>query len=111
MPGIGHNHPVVTIESLSTSDKAKIKKAMSEMNDSYTRVASEQQLQKDILEEIQDSVGLEKKLIRKIARAYYKADFDDEVAANDEFAEMYTGILKSPVNLANNNSTVEETNE
>jgi len=102
MSMIGHNQPVMNVEALSAVDKEKVKKALSEMNDSMTRVSSERSLQKEIVDEVFDSVGLDKKMMRRMARVYFKANFNDEVEANNQFEDFYKGIVQAKQDTSNN---------
>jgi len=95
MSNIGHNHPTVTINSLSASDRDKVKKAISEMNDSMTRAMAERSLQKEIVDKLFDDIGVDKKIIKRMAKAYFRADFNEEVEGNNQFEEFYNVILKS----------------
>tara|TARA_R110000772_G_scaffold99174_3_gene198935 strand:- start:42407 stop:42718 length:312 start_codon:yes stop_codon:yes gene_type:complete len=102
MSMIGHNQPVMNVEALSPVDKERVKKALSEMNDSMTRASSERTLQKEIIDEVFDSVGLDKKMMRRMARVFFKANFNDEVEANNQFEDFYKGIVQAKQDTANN---------
>lgn len=79
---------------LTTEDKAKLRKAILEINDSLTRVAAERDLQKEIINNTSENLGIEKKIIRRMAKVYYKANFPTEVEENHAFEEMYDGVLR-----------------
>lgn len=92
--GIGHNQPVfVSINSLSAEDKKKIKGVIMELNDSMTRMAAERDLQKEAVTNINDALGVDKKLIKRMAKAYYKANYNEEVEENNTFEEFYDTIV------------------
>jgi hypothetical protein len=94
MIGIGHNRPKTTsVTSLSESDKKRVKGAIKEMNDSMTRAAAEKEHQKNTINDICDSLNLDKKLIRKVSKVYFKANFKDEVESHEEFEEFYDNLL------------------
>lgn len=97
MAGIGHNKPFVSINSLTDQDKKKLKNAIMELNDSMTRVAAERDLQKETINTIFDELGVDKKLVRRMAKAYYKANFNEEVEENNNFQEMYDNIISKTV--------------
>ncbi len=94
--GIGHNSQakVSNVNSLSSTDKTKLRNAVQELNDSMTRVAAERELQKEIINKIAEEVGLDKKLVRRLGKAYFKANFNEEVEGNNAFEEFYEGVLK-----------------
>jgi DNA-directed RNA polymerase subunit N (RpoN/RPB10) len=97
MAGIGHNNPHVNISSLNDVERKRLKKAIMEMNDSMTRVAAERELQKETINTLFDELGVDKKLVRRMAKAYYKANFGDEVEENRAFEESYDLIIKNTV--------------
>ena len=93
--GIGHNQPVfVSSNSLSAEDKKKIKGVIMELNDSMTRAAAERDLQKEAINNINDALGVDKKLIRRMAKVYYKANYNEEVEKNNTFEEFYDTIVR-----------------
>jgi hypothetical protein len=92
--GIGHNQPVfVSINSLSAEDKKKIKGVIMELNDSMTRMSAERDLQKEAVNNINDALGVDKKLIKRMAKVYYKANYNEEVEENNTFEEFYDTIV------------------
>jgi hypothetical protein len=91
---IGHNKPHVSLNSLSAEDRKKIKGAIMELNDSMTRIAAERDLQKEAVNNLYDSLGVDKKLIKRMAKAYYKANFNEEIEENNTFEDFYSFIVK-----------------
>jgi len=97
MAGIGHNQSTVSLNGLSQQDRLKLKNSILELNDSMTRVAAERDLQKETINNIFDTIGFDKKLLRKMAKVYYTANFNEEVENNKQFEEFYSEIVKSTV--------------
>ena len=64
-----------------------------ELNDSMTRMAAERDLQKEAVNNINDALGVDKKLIKRMAKAYYKANYNEEVEENNTFEEFYDTIV------------------
>jgi hypothetical protein len=93
MSMIGHNKLFVSVNSLSQNDKDKLKGVIKELNDSMTRVAAEKELQNESITKVCDDLGLDKKLIRRMAKTYFKANFNDEVEENNKFEDFYTVIM------------------
>lgn len=94
MAGIGHNQKnYVSVNSLSQTDKDKLKGVIKELNDSMTRVAAEKEFQKEAITKVCEELGLDKKLIRRMAKTYFKANFNDEVEENNTFEDFYTTIM------------------
>ena len=93
MSMVGHNRNFVSVNSLSDNDRKKLKGAIQELNDSMTRVAAEKELQKEIITKICDDLGLDKKLVRKMGKTYFKANFNSEVEEQKTFEEFYDIII------------------
>jgi neutral trehalase len=94
MSTIGHNKPHVSVNSLSQQDKQKLKNAIDSLNDSMTRAAAERDHQKTVVNDISTELGLDKKLVRRMAKVYFKSNFNEEVEENKSFEEMYSVVVK-----------------
>ena len=75
------------------TDKKKIKDALFEISNSMTRMDAEKEMIKDIINDLSENFELPKKTVRKIAKAYHKQNFNQAVADNEEFQELYESIL------------------
>lgn len=94
MAGIGHNQNHVSINSLSAEDKKQLKEAVQQLNDSMTRMAAERDFQKETINNVFDKVGVDKKLVRRMAKVYFKANYSQEQEENRAFEEFYDGVMK-----------------
>jgi flagellar biosynthesis GTPase FlhF len=94
MSMIGHNSPTMNIEALTAEDKKVLRKAIIELNDSMTRAGAERDLQKEIIAETNGKLGVDKRLIRRMAKAYFKANFNDEVEENNTFETFYDEVMR-----------------
>lgn len=90
-----HNQQTRSVSSLTPEEKDKLRRLISELNDSMTRIASERQLIKDAIDGFHDQVAVDKKLVRKLAKVYYNANFDDEIDENQTFESLYTTLFPS----------------
>lgn len=99
MAGIGHNQQQRSVQGLNEGERKQLRKAIMEMNDSMTRVGAERELQKETTNEICGQLGLDKKLFKRMARAYFKANFRDEVQENTDFEEFYTAVMEKTVDV------------
>ena len=97
MSMIGHNQQQRSVQGLTDEDRKVLRKAVMEMNDSMTRVGAERELQKETTNEVCDKLGIDKKLFRRMSRAYFRANFKDEVQQNTDFEEFYTKIGRAHV--------------
>jgi DNA-directed RNA polymerase subunit N (RpoN/RPB10) len=91
---IGHNQQQRSVQGLTEEDRKILRKAVMEMNDSMTRVGAERELQKETTNEVADKLGIDKKLFRRMSRAYFKANFKEEVQENTDFEEFYTTVME-----------------
>jgi len=94
MAGMGHNKPFVSPNSLSNEDKKKLKNVIYALNDSMTRVSAERDLQKEAINEIFDELGIDKKIVRKMAKAYFMANYNNMVEEEKNFQDFYDSIIK-----------------
>lgn len=97
MSMIGHNQQQRSVQGLTEEDRKRMRKAVMEMNDSMTRVVAERELQKETTNDICNNLGIDKKLFKRMSRAYFKANFKDEVQENTDFEEFYTTVMEGTV--------------
>lgn len=94
MSMLGHNQKnFVSVNSLSENDRKKLKGAIQEINDSMTRAAAEKELQKETITKICEELGLDRKIVRKMGKTYFKANFNTEVEEQKTFEEFYDIII------------------
>lgn len=89
-PVIGHNKKIMNANSLTAEQRKQLKNAVVELNDSMTRTAAERDLQKETINDISEKLGLDKKLVRRMAKVYFKANYNDEIEEHNTFEEFYT---------------------
>jgi len=75
-------------------DKAKVLGCLQEISNSLTRIEAERDLIKEILQKMQDECEIPKKLARKLARVYHKRNYEEEVAEQNDFVEVYESVAK-----------------
>jgi DNA-directed RNA polymerase subunit N (RpoN/RPB10) len=92
--GIGHNNPFVSVESLTDEEKKKLRGAIMELNNSMTRVAAERDLQKQTIDEIFDQLGVEKKMVRRMSKVYFKSNIREELEENENFEKYYRDVIE-----------------
>lgn len=73
-------------------DRKRIKDALQEISDSYTRIEGERDAIKDVINFINEEFDLPKKYISKMARVFHKQTFDKEVGEAEDFAALYETI-------------------
>jgi hypothetical protein len=78
----------------SKLDKAKVLGCLQEISNSLTRAEAERDFIKEVLQRMQDEFELPKKLSRKLAKTYHKRNFDEEVAQQNDFVDVYETVAK-----------------
>jgi hypothetical protein len=73
--------------------KKKVLDALIEISASYFRAQSERDFVKEAIKNIAEETQLPKKILVKMARAYHKQNFKEEVATADEFETLYEEIV------------------
>jgi|688.fasta_scaffold666373_4 hypothetical protein len=77
------------------ADKKRVKDALFEISGSYARIEGERDLIKTVVKDLADEYELSKKQVNKIARAYHKQNYNQQVAESEEFQELYESLLES----------------
>lgn len=96
MTVVGHNSKAfVSVNSLSKTDKKRLKKVIQDLNDSLTRVSSEKEYQKEAIASVAEDLGLNKKLVKRMATVYFKSNFKDEIETQKEFEEFYEMVINT----------------
>jgi hypothetical protein len=72
--------------------KQTLLNALKEMSDSMTRVEGEKNLQKEIIEDVSDSVEVPKKYIRKMANIYHKQNLTEVKTEMDDVEALYEAV-------------------
>lgn len=93
MSNIGHNRKSRNINTLTSAEKDRLKGVIKELNDSMTRVTAEKDLQKEIVTDAAEKLGIDKKLIRRLGKTFYKATYDLEIEEHKEFEDFYAILL------------------
>ena len=75
-------------------DKAKVLGCLNEISNSLTRIEAERDLIKEVLQRMQDECELPKKLSRKLAKVYHRRNYEEEVAEQNDFVEIYENVAK-----------------
>lgn len=75
------------------TDQVKIKKMLSEISDSFTRIEAERDLIKETIEALSDDFDIDKKILRKMARIYHKQNYSTVEAEQEELALLYESVV------------------
>lgn len=75
------------------ADQNKIKNAVREMEDSMTRIAAEKDLQKEIINRINEETGYAKPALRKLATMKYKLTRNKVESEAETLVETYDRLF------------------
>jgi len=76
----------------SEEDRKKIRGAMEEISNSYTRVEAERDFVKDAINALADEVDIPKNILRKMARIYHKQNMQDVVSEVEDIEALMESI-------------------
>ena len=80
---------------LLDEDKKQIRGAVIEASNSLLRIDAEKDLIKNIIDGLYDTYKIPKKTLSKIVKVYHKQNFNEEVALNEEFEDLYQTVTTS----------------
>lgn len=89
-----NTNQIVSVDQLSNEAKAQIKSTVLALNDSMLRISAEQELIKTALDDLNEELGIDKRLVRKMAKVYFKNNYNAEKDASATFEEFYDEVLK-----------------
>lgn len=89
------NHPETNvIIPSSPADRQKIKLMITEMTHCMQRIADERSALKDITDEVSKQFNIPKKHVTKLAKTWFKRDFANVRAEQEDFETLYETILE-----------------
>lgn len=71
-----------------------LKDSIKNLSDIYTMMDAQKDAAKEVINNVFEELSIPKSLVRKIAKAYYKANFDSVVSENEEFETLYNEAVK-----------------
>jgi hypothetical protein len=85
----------VSVNQISNpADREKLLKVIREVSDSMARAQGEQEYIREAIADISKELQLPKKIVTKMAKVYFKQNYDEEVAVQDQFETLYETIVK-----------------
>ena len=76
----------------SDADKQRMKGAMDEISNAYTRIEAERDFIKEAVIALEDDVGIPKKYLSKMARIYHKNNVNEVVAEIEDIEALLETI-------------------
>jgi hypothetical protein len=85
--------PITTIVPSNPADRKAILDAVKEGDNCLTRIDSERDQLKAIIEDIVEKYELPKAQISRLISSYHKSNFDVITQESDDFVQLYEAIL------------------
>ena len=82
------------IQKYTPSQLKEIKGKFDELSNSMTRISSEKDLMKDIINDLKECYELPPKVARKLARIYHKRNLAEVRAENADLEETYETVFE-----------------
>ena len=74
------------------ADIEKIRGALQEIADAFTRMTAERELVKDIKAMLKEDFELPPKFITKLAKTYFNQDFEAQQVESEDFEELWFAV-------------------
>ena len=74
------------------ADIKKIRDALQEIADAFTRMTAERELVKDIKAMLKEDFELPPKFITKLAKTYFNQDFEAQQVESEDFEELWFAV-------------------
>lgn len=76
----------------SDEDRKRIRGAMEEISNSYTRTEAERDFVKEAINELSEEVDIPKNILRKMARIFHKQNITDVVSEVEDIEALMESI-------------------
>lgn len=77
---------------MTEADKKLFKAALDVLSEHMTNIENERDMIKGAIDDLSDQFDLEKKTIRKIAKAYHTSSFNEEKKLFEDFESLYEEV-------------------
>lgn len=76
------------------ADRKKLLDVLKECSNALTRAEGERDFIKEAVSDVAKNLQLPKRLVAKMVKVYHKQNYDEEVATNEQFEQLYETIVK-----------------
>jgi hypothetical protein len=71
-----------------------VRDGIEEISNHFRKIDDENQAIKDIVDSLYDQYKLPKKIIKRLAKVYFKQNFSQQVVEDKEFEALYVGVTE-----------------
>jgi len=82
------------IASLNDEQKRRLKAVIGELSESMKRRDDERTFQSEGVGDISDELVIDKKIVKKLVKTFYKDSYDEDVETFETFETWYDSLLK-----------------
>lgn len=75
------------------ADRKKLLDCLKECSNSLTRIGGERDYIKESTSDIAKQLQLPKRLVNKMVKVYHKQNYDEEVATQEQFEQLYETVV------------------
>jgi len=83
----------IDVSNMNMEGKKKVADAIKQAAFCLNTIEGEREAIKAIVEKINDEVGIDKKIFRKMVKAYHKNSFSAEVEEAEKFEQTYQSVM------------------
>ncbi len=76
------------------ADREILLKVVKDCSDALTRADAEKDFVRESVTEVCNKLQLPKKIVARMVKIYHKGNFDEEVASQDQFQQLYETVIK-----------------
>jgi hypothetical protein len=85
----------VSVNQISNpADREKLLKVIRDCSDAMARAQGEKEFIREAVTDISKQLQLPKKVVAKMVKVYFKQNYDEEVAVQDQFETLYETVVK-----------------
>ena len=81
------------VREFTDEERARIKDVITESVSAKLRIKAEQLKMNEDIKTLCKDLSLDKKVLNKMIKVYYNQNFDDEVASQRFFEQVYTSVV------------------
>lgn len=80
---------------LTQEQTNKLRRSLDQVVDSWTRVKSEQEFVNECLKELSEEYGIDKKVLRDVAKVMFNTNMDEVEQKYNEIEDLYEKVTKA----------------
>jgi len=83
----------IDVSNMNMEGRKKIQAAIKQAAFCLNTIEGEREAINEIVKQVHDEVGVEKKIFRRMLKAYHKNNFTEEVETDEKFEQTYQSVM------------------